>query len=150
MPDRVPSHSGAMLLCLAGTDSIDEITVLQAKARAALSDARDLIDDACSGDGFWSLATLGDVVGGATIVGGCLSTPFGWVTCGAGIVAGGGTIILAEATRDSGGGGTACERAEETLSRGEEMYEKTNDALSELRIRNLDCIRHHYAWWMDR
>jgi hypothetical protein len=148
MPQRVPSRHQARELCKDLDDAIKEADLAKDEAWAALQEARDAREDACEGDGFWSLSTLGDIVGGAAIVGGCLSNPFGWVACGSGVVAGGGTIIISESQRDSGDG-PLCERAEDVVARAEESYERLNDLAMDLRLRYNDCFRHHYAWWQD-
>lgn len=148
MPERVASRVEARALCQDLKEALDELELIEAEIRDTLADARDAHDEACEGDGVWSLSTLGDIVGGAAIVGGCLSTPFGWVACGAGVVAGGGTIIIAESQRDSGGG-PDCERAEGLVSRAEDAYDRVRQLSSDNFLSWNDCFRHHYAWWRD-
>jgi hypothetical protein len=148
MPDRVASRAEARSICAHFGDEFDEVNLLKSQALDALIRARDIRNEAC-GDGFWSLSTLGDVVGIATAVGGgaaCFSNPVGWVTCGAGIVAGGGTIIISEASRDPESG-PLCDEANALVTQTEATMDIVNDAWFDRMTLELDCFRHHWKWW---
>lgn len=113
-----------------------------------LNDAKDSLDDAKQdrdnaqeayddAGGFFDDSTFWDVAAGATVAAACLSNPFSWLVCGAGIIAGAAGLTASEKSRHD-----EIEAAEEALQRADQAFWTANDRFYDRYDESLDCISH--------